>query len=75
MGQGAALSRQLALDDMHFIPAYSQITNTANLLLLKIAPDAAALDQTAWMRGISPPVDIHEVPIDLFLINRPHSHR
>jgi hypothetical protein len=65
----------LSLDDMHFIPAYSQITNTANLLLLKIAPDAAALDQTAWMRGIDPPVDIHKIPIDLFLINRPHSHR
>jgi hypothetical protein len=64
----------LTLDDMHFIPAYSQITNTANLLLLKIAPDAAVFDQTQWMREINPPVDIHEIPIDLFWINPPRRH-
>jgi hypothetical protein len=67
-------SHPLTLDDVHFIPAYSQITNTANMLLLKIAPHSQLLRQTAWVSGVNPPLDLNELPIDLFWVNPPHRH-
>ena len=74
-GPSAGAALPLTLDDIHFIPAYSQVTNTANLLLLKIAPHAQSLLHTAWMNGINPPLDPRQIPIDLFWLNPPHGHR
>jgi hypothetical protein len=68
-------SHPLTLDETLFIPAYSQLANTANLLLLKIAPQAESLRQTAWVSGINPPIDPHQFPVDLFWFNPPHHSR
>ena len=73
-GPSAGAALPLTLDDVHFIPAYSQVTNTANLLLLKIAPQAPSLLHTAWINGVFPPLDPQQIPIDLFWVNWPHRH-
>jgi hypothetical protein len=67
-------SHPLTLDEVHFVPAYSQVVNTANLLLLKIAPHAHWLGQTAWIKGLNPPLGPRGASIDLFWINAQH-HR
>ena len=73
-GPAEGTSLPLTLDDIHFIPAYSQVTNTANLLLLKLFPHSPSVLHTAWVMGINPPLDPHQVPIDVFWVNLPRRH-
>ena len=54
----------LTLDDVRFNPAYSQVTNTADLLLLKMLPGTGLVRRTRWMAREFPSGRAN-VPIDV----------
>lgn len=56
----------VTLDDVRFNPSFSQVTNTTELLLFKIAPGWKCLSQTQWLSGMTPPLAEDQVKLDIF---------
>ncbi|HVA69693.1 MAG TPA: hypothetical protein VNF45_10290 [Candidatus Binataceae bacterium] len=60
------------LDDLRFNPACSQVTNTAELLLMKMLPgNKEWIARTAWIAGMRPELTPDEISYDLLWL-RPH---
>ena len=65
-GDWSSAAMPLSLDQVRFDPAYSQLVNTTNLLLLKILPSSRTLQSTRWMTS-EPPVSTN-IPIDILWV-------
>jgi hypothetical protein len=68
----------VTLDDLRFNPAYSQVTNTIELLLLRTLPgDRQWLQRTAWLGGFNPPLERRDLRFDVLWLrlgSEPSAH-
>jgi hypothetical protein len=59
----------ITLDDVLFDPAYSQVTNTIELLCFELAPETPWLRRTSWLAGMTPPLERRQIDLDIFWLN------
>lgn len=59
----------VTLEDMRFDPAYSQVTDTIELLLLKSILANDWLNRSQWLSGMTPPLGADEVTLDILWLH------